>query len=282
MSALPVLADLDPALRLQLWRAHSWEQSHRAATSGVSSQFSALDRALPGGGWPARQLIELLTPQGIGELHLLLPVLASATRLGHTVLLVGPPFTPNAPAWAAQGVALEHLLLVPVSERTQRLWVTEQALKSGSVAAVVTWLPEKEAKLRSSLSLDVLRRLQLAASAMQQAPGLVFLIRSPEARALSSPAPLRIALTATAQGLTLEIFKRRGAPPAMPLPLALTRYRASSAASSKSLSHERTRHALAPSGITDQLQVRSLANGQAFRQEQASIASKRFIDLPCE
>src|SRR6476619_4914417 len=44
--------------------------------STLPTGYEALDRELPGGGWPRGQLIELLADdQGIGELRLLVPAL---------------------------------------------------------------------------------------------------------------------------------------------------------------------------------------------------------------
>jgi protein ImuA len=57
---------------------------------GVDTGHPALTAELPGGGWPAGALIELLAPQpGIGELRLLAPVLARAA--GKPVVLIQPP-----------------------------------------------------------------------------------------------------------------------------------------------------------------------------------------------
>ena len=65
-SAVPA-APADPAtLHPALWRAH---QLGRAGAAGaLASGFAALDAVLPGGGWPAGALTELLLPQpGVGE-----------------------------------------------------------------------------------------------------------------------------------------------------------------------------------------------------------------------
>jgi protein ImuA len=62
--------DLHPSL----WRA---SQPARADTHCVDTGHPALSAQLPGGGWPAGTLTELLQQQhGIGELRLLGPTLA--------------------------------------------------------------------------------------------------------------------------------------------------------------------------------------------------------------
>ncbi|KYP10827.1 MAG: hypothetical protein A0129_10725 [Limnobacter sp. CACIAM 66H1] len=56
-----------------VWRAH---QLASDSSARIPSGFSALDQQLPGGGWPTRNLIELLLKHhGIGELRFLMPVL---------------------------------------------------------------------------------------------------------------------------------------------------------------------------------------------------------------
>ena len=195
-----------------IWRA---DQLGGAAARCVPSQFTALDRELPGTGWPLSNLIELLPSRhGIGEMRLLLPALA---RLSHerSIMMVAPPAIPYAPALVEHGVALEHLIVVQVLQRNDRLWVIEQALKSAGIGALVAWSPEEQHVLQA----DHLRRLQLAAQASRT---LTFVFRPAIAQAGSSPAPLRIALApAASDQLALNIFKRRGPPPATPIVIDL-------------------------------------------------------------
>jgi hypothetical protein len=61
----------------------------------LASGFPRLDAELPGGGWPRGALTELLAGhEGIGELGLLLPALATLTGAGQIVVLVAPPHAP--------------------------------------------------------------------------------------------------------------------------------------------------------------------------------------------
>jgi protein ImuA len=238
---LPAPEALHPAL----WRAH---QLGRADEATWPSGFAALDAELPGGGWPARTLTELLLPQpGIGELRLLAPVLASSAR---GVMLFDPPAQPSGWALAALGLDVRQWVVVkgapgpaaaPVAPReglddpgaafrffarrdavrgrarerlpaADTLWALEQALASGQAGVVLAWLP---ALLRS----DALRRLQLAAQA-HDAP--VFLLRGADARHKPSVAPLRLWLgSAGPDELRVQLLKRRGPPLARALVLAL-------------------------------------------------------------
>ena len=221
----PAPEQLHPAL----WRA---SQLGRASGRVLPSGFAALDAVLPGGGWPAGVLTELLLPHpGVGEWRLLAPVLAALQRDGqalpHAVMLFDPPARPCAWTLATLGLALSQLMLVhgrqaprgrparrvgSVLPAADTLWALEQALASGQVGAVLAWLPAR-------LGGDTLRRLQLAA---QSHPGPAFLFRELEARRKASAAPLRLQLAPGAPDeLWLRVLKRRGPPVAEPLRLAL-------------------------------------------------------------
>jgi protein ImuA len=190
------------------------------------SGYAALDAVLPGGGWPAAALTELLLPQaGLGELRLLAPTLRRLSAEGAETLWFDPPMQPNAWALQALGVAPQQLLLIrprgwvpgAASKRTgvqDMLWALEQTLRSGHRGAVLAWLP---ARLPGGTM--PLRRLQLAA---QTHAGPVFLLRDEAAAANASPAPLRLRLaSAGADALQVQVLKRRGAPVALPLLLQL-------------------------------------------------------------
>lgn len=201
--------ELHPAL----WRAH---QLGRGTAAVLASAYAELDAQLPGGGWPAQALTELLLPHpGVGELRLLAPALAAVQAAGRCVMWFNPPAEPCAWVLGALGLDLRHLLIVvspPRPGATDLLWALEQALHSGQLGAVLAWLPPR-------LPPDALRRLQLAA---QNHPGPAFLLRDETYRTQPSPAPLRLALQpAAADALALQVFKRRGAPMAEPLVLTL-------------------------------------------------------------
>lgn len=188
-----------------LWRA---TQLARSASRGISTGYAALSAQLPGGGWPAGALIELLTPQpGIGEIRLLQPALAQLDR-HHPVALVQPPHAPHAACWQGWRLNPGQLLWVAPERPLDALWATEQILKHGSCGALLCWLPHVRA--------DSLRRLHLAA---QMAETLFFVLRPATAAQQPSPAALRLALTPAPGGLSVHILKRRG--PACAHPLSL-------------------------------------------------------------
>ncbi|NMG66880.1 translesion DNA synthesis-associated protein ImuA [Azoarcus indigens] len=189
-----------------------WQASRMARGSGPvrPTGFAALDAELPGGGWPASALIELLVAQpGCGELGLLLPLLRQ-TPDDRWLAWIAPPFIPYAPALAAAGVPLSRLLLITPSSAGEILWATRQAVASAACAAVLCW-PQRA-------DTAALRRLQLAA---EESATPLFLFRPENAARQSSPASLRLALSPAGKHLRVDILKRRGPPTAAPLLLPL-------------------------------------------------------------
>lgn len=157
---------------------------------------AALDRCLPGGGWPRGRLIELLPERpGSGELELLLPALAGLTRQGHRVLFIAPPLVPCPQALQRAGLDLARLLIV--RDHKHAPWCAEQCLKSGLCSAVAIWMQPAQADART------LRRLQLAAG---QSDASLFLLHPPGTTPPPSLACLRLAVRA---GGGVEILRNR-------------------------------------------------------------------------
>ena len=184
----------------------------------LATGFAALDAELPGGGWPRGALTELLAEhQGIGELGLLVPVLAALTDAGRTVVLVAPPYAAHAPAWAAAGIRLGGLRLVLPRRPRDALWAGVEALRCGGVATTLLWLDEL---FCGGLSANSLRRLQVAAG---EGGGGAFCFRPPQLASVASPAPLRLQLQAAGKQLRVTLLKRRGPPARRALLLDISR-----------------------------------------------------------
>ena len=197
----------------QVWRAH--EAPARPAQTLLPTGFKQLDECLSGG-WMPGQLIELLIDQpSSGELHLLLPLLSSASQQPGLILWVDPPMHPYPLALAQAGVRLRDHRVIRTQSLDERLWVLEQALKSGAASIVMGWLDKVPAK--------ALRRLQLA---VQQGQGLAFVVRNSEWASQSSPASFRLQLKAQSEGVKVDLLKRRQAwpteGPVLPLNRPLT------------------------------------------------------------
>jgi len=180
-----------------VWRADQMA-SYQAAM--LSSGFEPLDRELPGGGWPAGGLTELLVQQhGVGEMGLLQPALHALAR--RPIALIQPPHPPQAAAWAADGFPVQRLLWVSSRRAVDACWAAEQVLRNGSCGGLLVW--------QSQVRTEVLRRLHLAA----QASGTFFWLVRPLACAREpSPAPLRLGLSPAAGGINVSFLKRRGPP----------------------------------------------------------------------
>lgn len=200
MSA-PASIDRVAAHERLLARGDIWRGREHAAGEGEATGFARLDAWLPDGGWPRGALTELLPERyGIGELRLLMPVLARLSRGARWVAWIDPPHVPHAAGLHARGVDLAHTLVVHPRDRHERLWALEQALRAGTCAAVLGW--------PGTVDGTALRRLQLAAEA---GGSLGFLFRPPEAGRQSSHARLRLALAAERGGLALDCLKPRTA-----------------------------------------------------------------------
>ena len=210
---MSTLADL--LQRQAVWRGGAVPgASAGPAAPAAPTGFAVLDAELPGGGWPAGGLAEVLCrAEGIGELQIVLPALAALTAAGHRVAWLAPPHLPYAPALRAAGVRLERLTVVRAPGRRDALWAAEQALRACAFHALLLWLPRA--------CYAELRRLAVAARA---GPGFALAFRPPEAACESSPAVLRLALEpALETRLAVRILKRRGAPAAAPLPISIER-----------------------------------------------------------
>ena len=189
---------------------HVWRVPDLAMEDCVlASGHDALDRQLPGGGWPVGSLVELI--QARPEAHvwqLVLPALAQATReRDGPVVLVGAPHPPFGPALAAQGLASDRLLWIRTAKDAARLWAAEQALRCADVAGLVAWLPQARPQ--------ELRRLHLAA---RQHRKLLFVVRGLPVLRQASPAPLRLVVEGVEE-MQVRIVKRKGPPLEQPLVL---------------------------------------------------------------
>jgi protein ImuA len=181
-----------------------WLGSGFAEVRTEATGWPELDRALPGGGWPAGAVTELYCPvEGIGEFSLLLPLIVRLTSSGKRVVLVSPPHLPYSQALGERGVKLDKLVLLSPQSARDTLWAAEQTLRCTAVGLVVAW-PQRAGDRE-------LRRLALAA----ETSGSTAIVYRPEREARTfSPAALRVRVHAadcgSESGLRLEIIKSRG------------------------------------------------------------------------
>jgi hypothetical protein len=176
--------------------------SRQADMPAMSTGWSALDRLLPGGGYPIGAVTELLSAgSGIGELSLVLHGLSArmAARPQRQLALIDPPGMLHAAALAQAGIDCRRLPIVHCRDDGERVWCVEQMAHAQAFTAFVVW--------GDRLDTTALRRLQLAA---EKAVCPVFVYRDIRRAAERSPAALRLAITATSEGQRLEVLKCRG------------------------------------------------------------------------
>lgn len=167
--------------------------------AGIPTGHSQLDAILPGGGWPANTVMEMVIPQwGIGELQLLLPLLRTITQQKRWILLISPPYVPYAPALERDGIDMEYFIVIkPDNSRKNALWAIEKALQTRACALMLAW--------PGVLPNAVIRRLQLAAETGHSL-GVLFSQHNDE----HSPAALRLHLHPSENGVHVEVLKARG------------------------------------------------------------------------
>lgn len=189
---------LSSAMSQVVWRGDELG-SHVVDT--VPSGWPALDQELPGSGWPRRSMTEVLTAQpSVLEWRILSPGLKPIVDEGGQVVVVGPPRHPHLPGLLHMGLSDKQFIWIQADSPAERLWTTEQLIKSNSVGAIISWLP----KVRP----EQLRRLQVCAQSCE-AP--VFLCRPESAQYESSAAPLRVHASASQDWeLKVHILKRKG------------------------------------------------------------------------
>jgi protein ImuA len=187
-----------PELEAAIWRGSDLGGSPAPT---VASGHAELDALLPGCGWPTRSLTELLQPQpALVEWRLLTPAMRSISSTGKDLVLVGPTKTPHLPGLRDEGIDERRVVWIQAATPAERLWTTEQLIKSNAAGMVVAWLPQARQ--------EQIRRLQVCALGCH-AP--VFLWRPATAACESSAAPLRLQVGYGVDWeLLVHILKRRG------------------------------------------------------------------------
>lgn len=189
---------LPPDVEAAVWRA---AQLGTPVTDVVRTGWEALDAELPGGGWPCRSVTEVLQPQpSVCEWRLLGPALRTIVARGQTIAVVGPPKRPHLPGLRHAGLDDHQFVWIGAETPAQRLWVTEQLIKSNACGALLSWLPHARP--------EQIRRLQVCA---QGCEGPVILFRPQAAQHEASAAPLRLmAGFGLDWELRVHILKRKG------------------------------------------------------------------------
>jgi len=176
-----------------IWKGNRVEVPREFHCTG----FSELDHRL-GGGFPTSGVIDIQSPQGIGELRLLMPFVQkqASERL---FVLINPPGYLCAEYLYAQGISPSQVLLLYPDSPQHALWAAEQCLKSGSCFAVLLWQQE--------IAVHQVKRLKQAAL---QGDAVQLLFRAKQCLDVPLPVSLSLALSPHQQGLAIEIKKQQG------------------------------------------------------------------------
>lgn len=192
------LAGLANHVSSAVWRGTSIAPVSQAV---VPTGFPMLDSQLPGGGWPCRSLTELLQAEAsFCEWRLLAHSLQQLVMHGGHILMVGPPKRPHAPGLSQLGIPAKSLIWFAAETPAERLWTSEQLIKSSPQGVILIWLPQ----VRS----EQLRRLQVHA---QSCDCPVFVFRPEQTQYEASAAPLRLTVAFLVDwALQVRILKRKG------------------------------------------------------------------------
>ena len=193
--------------------AAAWRATPLARTYGktVDTVYAAMSEQLPGQGWPVGTVVEFLLQQaGVGELRLLGPALVTVSHK-RSVALVEPQQIHNGLGYAHISVDPTKLMWLKASKSSDALWCAEQILRSGGCGVVMLW--------QQHIRAESLRRLLLAA----QTSETLFVVMRPLACAQDpSPAPLRLTVRPAADGIAIEVIKRKGPASAQSLNVQLS------------------------------------------------------------
>ncbi|MFA0000942.1 translesion DNA synthesis-associated protein ImuA [Vibrio lentus] len=165
--------------------------------STTSTGYPQLDKQLDGG-FPTHGVIEVESQQGIGELRLLTPYLAQQ-KSQKLAIFINPPGKICAEFFNGQNIPLENILIIQPQRDLDALWAAEQCLKSGACHSVLLW--------GADLEIHQTKRLQAAS---ETGKCLQFHFKATSHNQLSLPVSLNMKLSSHAQGLKVEVTKRKG------------------------------------------------------------------------
>lgn len=168
--------------------------SEASANASLATGIAELDAVLPGGGLPRGALIEISGAPSSGKTSLALALLAAVQTSGGAVAAVDPRGAVHAPALAAAGVDLAHLLVVrpPLGDRHAPLRAVDHLLTCRGFACVALDL----AGAAEPPPLDRLFRVARIAKAAECIV-LALTENPPEAPSLGSPVSLRLCVRRT-------------------------------------------------------------------------------------
>ena len=114
-------------------------------------------------------------------------------------IFINPPGKICAEFFNDQNIPLENILVIQPQRALDALWAAEQCLKSGACHSVLLW--------GANLEIHQTKRLQAAS---ETGKCLQFHFKATSHNQLSLPVSLSMKLSSHAQGLKVEVTKRKG------------------------------------------------------------------------
>ena len=193
-----MVKNVESMLSHNLWRGNELIEHQAIFPTGIDTGFNELNSKLSDDGWPASGVTEILYDRlGNGELSLLFPALRHFSQQDKWLIWIAPPLNLNAPALTRNSIDINKILLVHPRSAQDRLWCTEEALKSQTASAVLTW--------PTHLKSEHVRRLEVTA---KQHSVPCFLFRNNGL--MNSPCSLRLHVCNMDQNLAkVTVLKRK-------------------------------------------------------------------------
>jgi protein ImuA len=136
----------------------------------------------------------------IAEWRLAGPAMRQVVAAGGQIVVVGPPKAPHLPCLKYAGLDERHLVWIKTEAPAERLWVTEQLIKTNVAGLLVSWLPQARQ--------EQIRRLQVCAQACDRP---TFLCRPSPHSTSPPPHPLRVELGFGSDwDIHVRLLKRKG------------------------------------------------------------------------
>lgn len=116
-----------------------------ASPRALATGFSALDMHLPHNGWPSGTVTEIFYEgAATAALQLVLPSLSRLSQDERWLAWIAPPSLPYRAQFRAAGINSRRVLFIRPHPHSNGLWAVEQALRSGTCAAALSWVTEAD------------------------------------------------------------------------------------------------------------------------------------------
>ncbi len=186
-----------------LWRGESARFAWRRQPGihSLDTGYPHINALLVQRGWPLYGLTEILQKHsGLGEWQLLSRSLCTLLEKAGYLVLVDPPAQLHLPGLQQLCLDYRRFLIIDSGSSRNFIYSVRTAAASPACLGVLCWEPRR-------LTYTEVRKLQLNASSNG---ALLIVFRHLNALEHSSPASLRLSITACQKGFAVHIHKQRG------------------------------------------------------------------------